>query len=118
MPDLGGTQEAHLVDRCRYNRATRVSHGRNAGTHIDQVHDSPAQDVADRVRVVRKGDVGVLRSRFSYRTCHQHLSTHHFGLNLAQWNIRQTASTPRTGHELSARENDAAEAVQSVTKID
>src|SRR3974390_2598278 len=67
MPDLSGMQEAQFVDGCCYDRAARVSHRRNARTHVDQVHDSTPQDGAERVGVVRKGDVGVLRLRFSYR---------------------------------------------------
>src|SRR5689334_7814367 len=60
--------ETHLVDSGCNHRTARVSLRRNPSTHVNQVHDTAAQEVPERVGIIWQSNISVLRSGLSYRT--------------------------------------------------
>src|SRR5262249_31886934 len=64
VADLDRVQELQIVDGGRNEQRARVAVAGDGAGDVDEVHDRAAEDVAERVRVVRQHDLHHLGRRF------------------------------------------------------
>jgi len=59
-------EKGHVVHRRGNDRTPGVASGRDGAGQVHEVHDTPAEKMAQRIGVVGQGDLGILRSGSAY----------------------------------------------------